>query len=82
MQRVLKLEKGKYLPSCQGVLSICSAVRGMDSQLSKKAFQAIRSQLGSDVHKGNATWSTALLDTSLLGYRCAAPATTGRLAAI
>ena len=25
--------------------------------------------------------STALLETSLLGYRCAVPATTGRLAA-
>ena len=26
---------------CGGVLSLCSAVRGMDSQLSKKAFQDI-----------------------------------------
>ena len=50
-------------------MSVCSAVRNMDSQLWKKVFQAIRSgsqqaaddlglegcQLGSDIHKGNAT---------------------------
>ena len=39
MKRLLKLEKSKYLPSCHmccccgGVVRICSAVRGMDSQL-------------------------------------------------
>ncbi len=60
---------------CQGP----AAVEGLPGSSRRPMTFGLEScQLGLDVHKGNAT---QLLETFLLGYRCAAPATTGRSAA-